>query len=51
METILILKHFKTGTYSVKNFETQDEAIQWWCSFSNTMDWDVVYLGTNKNVC
>lgn len=51
METILILRHFKTGTYSVKNFESQDAAIQWWCSLSNTMEWDVVYIGTNKSVC
>ena len=50
MGTILILKHFKTETYSVKNFETEDAAIQWWCSFSNKMDWDVVYMGTNKSV-
>ena len=51
METILILKHFKTGTFSVKNFETQDEAIQWWCSFSDTMEWEVIYIGTNKSTC
>lgn len=49
METILILKHFKTGTFSVKNFESQDEAIQWWRSFSNPMGWEVVYIGPNKN--
>lgn len=50
METILILKNFKTGLYSVKNFENEDEAIQWWYSFHHTMEWDVVYLGSNKSV-
>lgn len=50
METILILQNFKTKNYSVKSFESQDAAIQWWCSYPNTMDWDVVYIGTNKSV-
>lgn len=50
METILILKHFKTGAFSVKSFERQDEAIQWWGSFSDRMEWEVIYIGTNKNV-
>lgn len=50
METILILRNFKTETYSVKNFESQDAAIQWWSSFPDTMKWEVVYIGTNKSV-
>lgn len=50
METIIILKNFKTGAYSVKNFKDEDEAIQWWYSFSSNMDWDIVYLGTNNSV-
>lgn len=50
MGTILILRNFKTGLYSVKNFESQDAAIQWWGSFPHTMEWEVVYMGTNKSV-
>lgn len=50
METILILRSFKTGLYSVKTFGSEDAAIQWWGSFSHTMEWEVVYMGTNKSV-
>lgn len=50
MKTILILRHFKTKTFSVKNFKNENEAIQWWNSFSNTMEWEVVHIGANKSV-
>lgn len=50
MGTILILKNSKTGLYSVKNFENEDAAIQWWGSFPDTLKWEVIYIGTNRSV-